>query len=153
VVPFTQSLRAEVEVFPPAQDMLSDGVDVVTAVLVPVVVVVAAGEAVTGRLAAGHVAIAVDVVIQFSCLVVSLTPRLCDDALDHVLPLQLAHVVDHLAVKVRVVRSLCRCCYRSVGRIVPSVTRQGWSRHLISRGHRHGPVPEWSGGVPGEEVG
>jgi len=107
VVPFTQSLRADVEVFPPAKDRLSDGVDVVSAVLVAVVVVVPAGEVITGRLAG--VTIAVDVVIHFICLVISLPPGLCDKALDHILPLQPAHVVNHLAVPVRVVLSLCRC--------------------------------------------
>ena len=38
---------------------------------------------------------------------------LTDIALDHVLPLQLAHVVDHLLVKVRIVKSFIDCSCRS----------------------------------------
>jgi len=140
-------------VFPLSKDIIGDWIDVVVAILATIVVVVTTGETVVRRVA-GEVFIAVDILIHIGDLVVSLTPGLGDEAPHHVLPLQLAHVVNHLAVKVRVVKCLTRSSYRTVVGVVQSVsTRSYWSWHFIPRRNRHGPVSEWCGRVPGEEGG
>merc|ERR1712106_287636 len=46
LVSLIESLRTEVEMFPAAKDILGDGVEVVTPMLVTIIVVVTAGEAV-----------------------------------------------------------------------------------------------------------
>jgi len=138
MVSLIESLRTEVVMFPAAKDILGDGVEVVTPMLVTIIVVVTAGEAV--HRVVGREAFAV--VTVSAALVASLMSGLTDVALDHVLPLQLAHVVDHLVVKVRVVKSFIDCSSSSSScRPVPRVLG----------GNRHGPVPEWCGRVAGEE--
>jgi len=98
---------------PAAKDILGDGVEVVTAMLVTVIVVVAAGETVRGVFA--RVALAAsEIVGNKVAFSTSLIFRLRDVGLDHVLPLQLAHVVHHLVVKVRIVRSFISCRSGSV---------------------------------------
>ena len=87
-------------------------------------------------------------------------PGLTDIALDHVLPLQLAHVVDHLVVKVRVVKSFIDCSSSSSSCRPEEVRISKFSTILfpaelpvprVLGGNRHGPVPEWCGRVAGEE--
>ena len=83
LVPLHESLLAEVEVFPGAEDLLGAGVEVVPVVLVTVVIVVLLGEPVSPA-----------------------SSGLAHVVLHRVLPLQPAHVVHHLAVKVGIVRTL-----------------------------------------------
>jgi len=128
-VPLSESLLAEVVMLPAAQDILGDGVEVVTAVLVTVIVVVADGETVrrVGRSTCCW------------CLVRPGSSGLADIVLHGVLPPELAHVVHHLAVKVCVVRSFPGIRYSSF----PSA---GWR-------DGGGPVPEGGGGIAGGEEG
>ena len=55
---------------PSAQDILGDGVEVVTAMLVTIIVVVTAGEAII-RVSAREALVVVDIVIPYSALVTS----------------------------------------------------------------------------------
>jgi len=90
---------------PPAtKDILGDGVEVVTAMLVPIIVVVLVGKA-ASRVYSGVTLAAGDVVKYSAALSTSLIFRLRDEGLDQILPLQLAPVVHHLVVKVRIVES------------------------------------------------
>jgi len=98
---------------PAAKDILGDGVEVVTAVLVAVIVVVLAAET-TSWVFAGVALAAMEIVSNKAALSAPLIFRLRHVGLDHVLPLQLAHVVHHLVVKVRIVRSFISCRSGSV---------------------------------------
>jgi len=98
---------------PAAKDILGDGVEVVTAMLVTVIVVVLAGETVRGVFARVTLASS-EIVGNKVALSTPLIFRLRHVGLDHVLPLQLAHVVHHLVVKVRIVRSFISCRSGSV---------------------------------------
>merc|ERR1739838_645264 len=79
-----KSVSREVVMFPAAKDIIGDGVEVVSTVFVTIIVVVTAGEAVAW--------------IGAGCS--PLHPGLTDTAPDCVLPVQPAHVVHHLVVKV-----------------------------------------------------
>jgi len=97
---------------PAAKNILGDGVEIVTAMLVAIIVVVLTGETSRGIFARVALA-AVDVARHNAALSTSLIFRLRHVGLDHVLPLQFALVVHHLVIKVRVVESFIFCRYGS----------------------------------------
>ena len=104
---------------PAAQDILGDGVEVVTAVLFTVIVVVADGETVrrVGRSTWSCCLVrpGSNIKVHYLCVhqLVPGSSGLADIVLHSVLPPELAHVVHHLAVKVCVVRSFTSISYSS----------------------------------------
>jgi len=98
LVPLVQGGGGEVVMLPLPQHLLGDGVEVVSGVFVAIIVVVPAGEAVT-------VVLTVAVSISPSDV-----PGVADVVLHLVLPVQLAHVVNHLVVEVCVVGALIHRC-------------------------------------------
>jgi len=71
MVPLTQGLRAEVVMPPATQDILGDGVEIVTAMLVTIIVVVTGGETIS-RVFAGVAVAVVEIVFHNAALTTSL---------------------------------------------------------------------------------
>jgi len=140
VVPVVESFARESVMLPAAKDIIGDGVEIVTGVLVAIIVIVVAGEAVA------LVAVSGGRVVVAGCRIArsggSLHPGPGDAAPDGVLPVKLALVAYHLVVKVGVV------CGRWWSNNTPSVVGVGQLP-----GNRRGSLPERCGGCTPVEVG
>jgi len=100
-VPVVESVSREVVMFPAAQDIIGDGVEVVRKVFVAIIEVVTTGKTVLS--AGGIASIAVASLISHGSLVTSLPPGPGHTAPVDVLIVQHVRVVDHLVVEVSVV--------------------------------------------------